>query len=189
MSELPLELLRGATRDSHQQVEAAAQKLGVMTSRANFSRHLHVLWQHHSHALSQVAQHDELRLRVERRVRDVAHDIAQLGGTPSPLHPKTAQPLVAAPALGVTYVIEGSRLGAYAIAKMLEKNAISTQGLVSVGGDMATIRRDFHALAMRINQVAPAGVPSMLAAAVMSFRSLQAAYDAWLAQAAYSLEP
>lgn len=189
VSESPLELVRRYTHTSHQRVEALTQELGVLSHVSTFARHLQTLWRHHTQELRRVAQHPELAHCVNERVNELAHDIAHLGAPVPAALPSTPAPLSWPAALGVVYVIEGSRLGAFAIEKRLTKNGIATRGLLSVGGDLSAIRQRFQITAHRINALSPDDAKTMADAATASFDDLLAAYGVWRNEGEYLAAP
>lgn len=189
MSESPLELVRRYTHTSHRRVEDLTHRLGVLCHANTFTRHLQVLWRHHTRELRRVAAHHELERCVQERVNELAHDILHLGQPLPATYALTPTPLSWPAALGTVYVIEGSRLGAYAIQKQLTKNGISTQGLLSVGGDLGAIRQRFQTTAQRINALSPADATTMADAATASFDDLLAAYSEWLDEDGHRVAP
>lgn len=179
MSESPLEVARRVTHDQHERLDQLAQSLGVLSSQDKFTRHLQLLWCHHAREQRRVAAHEALERIIGQRVAELAHDITVLGGTlPSP-EPTTPQPLELPAALGVTYVIEGSRLGAFAIGKRLSKNGIPTHELQSVGGELEAIRARFALTASQLNALSSEQAAVMANEANRSFGDLLAAYESW----------
>jgi heme oxygenase len=180
VSEAPLELVRRRTHDVHLRVEQLTQSLGVFYSVEKFRQNLVVLWQHHSRARERVSNHADLAARITQRLRELSHDIEHLGSTLPPVVPTSDGTSTSfAAALGETYVIEGSRLGALMIAKLLAKSGITTHGLQSVGGDPQAVRRAWATTTERINALAPEDAPVMAEAASQSFDDLLAAYTSW----------
>jgi heme oxygenase len=179
VTESPLELVRRVTNERHERVEQLTHELRVLASVEAFRRHLQILHQHHTRELRRVVHHVDLRPLVEQRVNELAHDIAQLGSAVPDDHNNSEAPLAYAQAVGVTYVIEGSRLGAFAISKRLNKNGITTEKLQSVGGQLPAIRQRFATTASRINSLEPHDAQVMANEAERCFNDLLTAYAAW----------
>ncbi len=179
MSESPLEVARRVTNDQHERLDQLAQSLDVLSSQDKFTRHLQLLWRHHACEQRRVLHHEDLAQLVQQRVTELAHDIAVLGETVPTLEPTEPTPLLLPAALGVAYVIEGSRLGAFAIGKRLSKSGIPTHELKSVGGELDAIRARFAVIASRLNALEDAEATVMANEANRCFGDLLAAYTAW----------
>jgi heme oxygenase len=133
--------LRECTRDAHEEIEARVPLLSPGVSRDDYRTYLERMYGVHSAAEEQV--HSSRRLReaialdlvARRRVPSLTADLVALGvpGASIAVLPRCAVPPVATPAeaMGVLYVLEGSTLGAVAIARALRERLPTAFALAS----------------------------------------------------------
>lgn len=132
MTQSVLERLRDATRLAHERLEERLDILASMQSlegRRQLAARFHSLHAGMEAALEPwLAPIEGLDFAARRRTRALADDLAALGVEPPPSH-SAPQPVDAAEALGLFYVLEGSSLGGKVIRKQAERAGLDMTGL------------------------------------------------------------
>lgn len=178
MADSALEVIRQNTRFVHADVEDLVEDQALLRSPRGLVTHLSTLLRHHQGTALLVPQPDLKELVLER-IDELASDIAHLGGRPAfcrvPSAVTTA-PSSLARALGHVYVIEGSRLGAMAIAKQLQRIGIDTAGLRSVGGNPQSVKARWSRFCCRLEVLPRETWPEAASAAFETFHALLLSY-------------
>jgi heme oxygenase len=131
--------IRAHTRDLHEELEELVAGLDLFSSREGLIQHIEVLLSHHERAAKRALGTPDIHAWIKERVDDLAHDVELLRaeGVVTPNSSREFDSTSAEPrtfaangelgrgaALGEAYVVEGSRLGAEAIAKTLRANGM-----------------------------------------------------------------
>lgn len=178
-----LSRLRAATGEAHERLE---RRLNILEQIATFPARRELVARFHGlHAGAEavlapwLADLPDLDFDGRRRSRQLAADLAALGGAAPPACP-APPPRSRAEALGILYVLEGSTLGAKVIRRAVVANGQDMSGLSFLdpyGAQSGARWRSFLAILAR--EAPSDDEPAMAAAAsggVLGFRCA----EAWL---------
>lgn len=168
--------MRLATQLSHQELESLVESLGLLRTLDGFAWHLTLLYRHCASHHGLLAAHPDLQALVAQRRDELHVDLQRLSREPSVVLPRADALFSRAQCFGFTYVTEGSRLGALAIAKRLTSQGISTGELQSLGHCPTRVRERWCRFCKQLSSLPVDQWDAAATTAVGSFRLLQQAH-------------
>jgi heme oxygenase len=168
--------IRQATAESHQRLEALIESLGMLRDLQGFGGHLARLYRHCAAHYALLAAYPDLQKLVGERRDELLADLQGLGRQPPAVQPRAHTPFTRAQCFGFTYVMEGSRLGALAIAKRLSNEGAPIEGLQSLSRTPAATRQRWFSFCERLSELPADEWDEAAATALDGFRALTQAH-------------
>lgn len=150
-----LKRIRQTTRQRHRALEARVEALGLFSSAQQFARHLRLLHHFCGDALGLLRNQPDLVALVSERYAELGLDLELLGQLPAPVTISVMPAYDRAQSLGLTYIVEGSRLGAASISARLRDSGVSTTGLRSLAAEPSQVRVRWGQLCEKLEQLSP----------------------------------